>query len=355
MGRLGKDKRLPVTGVTGGRSWSAWGSSALMLSVFMFSSSVVLADDPCSDTDVQAGYIASALQQYKHLASSKGAFTVHQMGEFGEGMMGQPRFLVSFVNGGTTLFTHVIDYPPSSVADAFFVHPEAGRKAASLRFGYGMGAGGRLSCEYLLSTGPRGFVVRRVAASAAGPVPTSSNNVGRPRASDGPTDPPMPYIDFSPQADLLVGVWRLRQAHEVYAAISPTPKSIGRIKAGVQVQATRIGVLTLGTERFVVQRPMNYEVWNWNGSAALVTTYVPLQPGDKVTVLSYYGEGECRVWIGGSAFTAFCPEERGGGVFAKDKGSGKLATELWAEIAPQRGGAPAYLRNPDADGMSEHE
>lgn len=168
--------------------------------------------------------------------------------------------------------------------------------------------------------------------------------------------PPLPFLDFSYQVDLVAGKWTLRKAHELLKRVSLQPTVIAMVPEGSTVEATKVGILTRSYTVYKAKKALDYEIWNWNDKASKYDERrVSLKQGELVAVLSYFGEGECRVWVRGAAHIGFCPDGGGDdGVFSKDPAYPELSTEIWAAVVTNdgRGG---YLRNPDAEGMSKHD
>lgn len=165
--------------------------------------------------------------------------------------------------------------------------------------------------------------------------------------------PSLPFMDFSDQVDLVIGAWTLRQMHHLYGSIENDAKSIARLPQGTPVEAKRIGIRTLNYQVYVLKKSITYDLWNGIRQGRQEVN-VLLKKGDRVAVLSYYGEGECRVWVKGAAYIAACPDNYEGDSFDVDSRYGETKTEIWAEIVT-KAGVVGYLRNPDAQGMSKYD
>ena len=165
--------------------------------------------------------------------------------------------------------------------------------------------------------------------------------------------PPIPFVDFGTQVDLITGEWILRQPQVLYDSMDSEAKPIARLARGARVQARRIGIRSLGYRVYRLTKSMPYELWNFGPQGRKAVNDL-LVKGDRFAVLSYFGEGECRVWVRGDAYVAVCPSNYEDDAFSAEAQYGEDKTEIWAEIATASG-MVGYLRNPDAQGMSKHE
>lgn len=165
--------------------------------------------------------------------------------------------------------------------------------------------------------------------------------------------PPMPFIDYGYQVDLVTGDWHLRRVHTLFADIGDQPRAIGTLNTGETVMADQIAIRTFNYEIYEVSEPMVGKFWNHvtqQGVLEIVDTPVALKKGDRIVVLSYFGEGECRVWFKGKTYVAECPPITG----AVDNQLTKRKSEIWARVVTNKG-LRGYLRDPDALGMSKHD
>lgn len=114
------------------------------------------ADDPCSATDREVVKIIHSLERFNNLLSGDGVFQVRESSAPKDPASGVPPFEVSYQTKGKVLFQERIPYPSLSVADALIIKPLHAREGAKLGLAYGMGAGGKISCEYkIYDTGGR--------------------------------------------------------------------------------------------------------------------------------------------------------------------------------------------------------
>ena len=196
-----------------------------------------------------------------------------------------------------------------------------------------------------------------------------------PSMSDGL--PPMPFIDYGYQVDLVTGEWRLKRGHTLFAEIADKPRAIETLNAGETVVADQIAIRTFNYEIYEVNEPTVEKFWNHvteQGVLKIVDTQVALKKGDRIVVLSYFGEGECRVWFKGKTYVAVCPSNTGliasacerPGIAktyvaecppitgAVDNQLTKRRNEIWARVVTNKG-LRGYLRDPDALGMSKHD
>lgn len=113
------------------------------------------ADDPCFETDQEVANIINSFQKFNHLISKKGAFQVRQLAsESGP-------FELSYQVGGQSLFRHQIAYPSLALADALVIKSLQLKDGTKLGLGYGMGAGGQISCEYKVYDAGGRFLSKR--------------------------------------------------------------------------------------------------------------------------------------------------------------------------------------------------
>lgn len=165
--------------------------------------------------------------------------------------------------------------------------------------------------------------------------------------------PPMPFIDQGYQVDVLTGEWQLRRLHTLFADIGDKPRAMGTLNSGETVVADQIAIRTLHYELYEVSKPTTEKFWNLvpkQGDLKTIATKVALKKGDRIFVLSYFGEGECRVWFKGKTYVAECPPTPD----VEDGKAAKLESEVWARVVTPKG-VRGYLRNPDALGMSKHD
>ncbi|MDP1651563.1 MAG: hypothetical protein Q8L56_02460 [Rhodocyclaceae bacterium] len=134
---------------------------AIIAAVLMSLSSPTYADDPCSDTDREASSIMGSLQPFNRLIAKDGKFHVKKIGEYGQTPSGLPSFEVAYEARGQTLFRQNIAHPPLSVADVLVIKPLRTKDGAKLGLAYGMGAGGRISCEYKVYDNGGRFLAKR--------------------------------------------------------------------------------------------------------------------------------------------------------------------------------------------------
>lgn len=161
--------------------------------------------------------------------------------------------------------------------------------------------------------------------------------------------PPVPFIDYGPQVDLVTGKWKLRHPHTLLSFIGDSPRVVTQLQEGEAVIADWIAIRTLRYLIHVVSEPSVAKFWNnvtEHGLMATVDNDVSLHRGDRVVILSYYGEGECRVWFKGKVYVADCPEEENLGE--------EISTEIWAHVTTASG-VKGFLRDPDAVGMSKYD
>lgn len=132
------------------------GSLAILIATTMLYGAPVRADDPCVDTDPEVARVVNALQRFDHLIAKDGVFQVRKFGVGGPSPSDAPRFNISYHVQGHVLFQQQIASPAQSVADELAINPLRMRDGAKLGLAYGMGAGGRISCEYrVYDTGGR--------------------------------------------------------------------------------------------------------------------------------------------------------------------------------------------------------
>jgi hypothetical protein len=137
------------------------GTVAILVTTAIMPSAPAHADDPCVDTDPEVARVVSALQRFDHLIAKDGVFQVRKIGVGGPSPSDAPRFDVSYHVRSQLVFQQQIVSPAPSVADQLAINPLRMRDGAKLGLAYGMGAGGRISCEYrVYDTGGR-FRARR--------------------------------------------------------------------------------------------------------------------------------------------------------------------------------------------------
>lgn len=164
--------------------------------------------------------------------------------------------------------------------------------------------------------------------------------------------PPIPYTDFGTQVDLVTGEWVLRKPQVLYSSMDST-KPIARLARGARVQARKIAIRSLGYRVYRLTKSTPYELWNFGVHGRIAVNSV-LAKGDRIAVLSYFGEGECRVWVKGDAYVAECPSNYGEDAFSAEALYGEDKSEIWAEVVTTSG-MVGFLRDPDAQGMSKHD
>ena len=165
--------------------------------------------------------------------------------------------------------------------------------------------------------------------------------------------PPMPFIDYGYQVDLVTGKWRLKRGHTLFDEIADKPRAIGTLNADETVVADQIAIRTFNYEIYEVNEPTVEKFWNHvmqKGVIETINSQMALKKGDRIAVLSYFGEGECRVWFKGNTYVAVCPTITG----AVDNQLTKRKSEIWARVVTNKG-QRGYLRDPDALGMSKHD
>lgn len=133
---------------TNDRAGYLQGALAVLIATAMLPCAPAHADDPCVDADPEVARVISALQRFEHLIAKDGVFQVRKFGEGGPSPSDAPRFDVSYHVRGHVLFQQQIASPAPSVADQLAINPLRMRDGAKLGLAYGMGAGGRISCEY---------------------------------------------------------------------------------------------------------------------------------------------------------------------------------------------------------------
>jgi hypothetical protein len=119
------------------------------------------ADDPCVDAAREVETLLHALQRNNHLVAKDGVFQVRKIGDYGEPPTGLPSFELIYAIAGRQGFRQPISHPSTSVADVFAIQPLRTKDGARLGLAYGMGAGGRISCEYKIFQGNNGFFAKR--------------------------------------------------------------------------------------------------------------------------------------------------------------------------------------------------
>ena len=133
---------------------------------------------------------------------------------------------------------------------------------------------------------------------------------------------------------------------------------------GLNVDGLSLAVHTLSYAIAELKKPLTRQFSGDNFNQAtqqreLFT--IPLQRGDKIAYISYFGEGECRVWVKGRTYISGCFD---GGVDDDDElvrnahYSGDTNTTHWASVRTPDG-SKGWLWIKDADfksiqGISKH-
>ena len=166
-----------------------------------------------------------------------------------------------------------------------------------------------------------------------------------------PLLPALPFVERDNQIDVFKGRWRLRKDHPVYRREGDMKSITGHLKAGSVVDALSIATRTLSYGVCEVQARRQKDFWDFE-TAGKVDYPGAVEQGDWIAIVSYFGEGECRIWFKGRTYISMCPGN--GGPIDQDECAGDLKQEYWAEIL-MKDGTRQWLHSPDAEGMSKHD
>ena len=166
-----------------------------------------------------------------------------------------------------------------------------------------------------------------------------------------PLLPALPFVEKDKEIDVFKGRWRLRKDHPVYRREGDMQSSTGHLKAGSVVDALSIATHTLSYGVCEVKARRQEDFWDFE-AAGKADYSVTVEQGDWIAFVSYFGEGECRIWFKGRTYISMCPGN--GGLIDQDECAGDLKQEYWAEII-MKDGTRQWLHSPDAEGMSKHD
>jgi hypothetical protein len=163
--------------------------------------------------------------------------------------------------------------------------------------------------------------------------------------------PALPFVERDNQIDVFKGRWRLRKDHPVYRREGDMKSTKAHLKAGSVVNALSIATRTLSYSVCEVKARRQEDFWDFE-TAGKADYSLTVEQGDRIAIVSYFGEGECRIWFKGRTYISMCPGN--GGPIDQDECAGDLKQEYWAEIL-MKDGTRQWLHSPDAEGMSKHD
>lgn len=185
------------------------------------------------------------------------------------------------------------------------------------------------------------------------------------KAAVGQALPPLPVIERDKEIDLYAGKWRLLKPFPLYAK-EGGGAVIKTLQKGQNLDGLSLAVHTLAYGVAELKRPLTRQ---FSGDHFNQVTQqrelsvIPLQRGDKIAYISYFGEGECRVWVKGRTYISSCfgagLDDVGDAELERNAHySGKIKTTHWAWVRTPDG-SKGWLWIKDADfesiqGISKH-
>lgn len=149
-------------------------------------------------------------------------------------------------------------------------------------------------------------------------------------AGAGQSLPALPFIERDKEIDLSAGKWRLKRPHPLYAKEGDAIP-IKTLPAGTKLDGLSLAVHTLSYEVVEIRKPRTIELWSDKFTKQGRETFrMALQKGDKIATLSYYGEGECRMWFKGRVYIGVCSGNEPD--VPTDIHSGEMKTDHWALV-----------------------
>lgn len=212
-----------------------------------------------------------------------------------------------------------------------------------------------------------------MAGRAAGPMPpevaqqalpekaTTAISKTKPVLVAGQALPALPFIERDKEIDYFKGEWRLKKPFPLYAN-EGDKLPIKTLPARTKLVGLSLATHTLSYEVVEIGKPRTIKVWDFTPQGQRKSFNIRLQLGDKIAVLSYFGEGECRTWFKGRVYIAECLQADAdpavNSLLAADRFSGKTETVRWALVRTRDGlKGWLWLKDPyieDIQGISKH-
>lgn len=173
--------------------------------------------------------------------------------------------------------------------------------------------------------------------------------------------PALPFIERDKEFDYFKGEWRLKKSFPLYAN-EGDKVPVKTLPARTKLEGLSIATHTLSYEVVEIGTPRTIKAWNFTPRGQRKSFNIRLQRGDKIAVLSYFGEGECRTWFKGRVYIAECLQADAdpavNSLPAADRFSGKTETVRWASVRTRDGlKGWLWLKDPyieDIQGISKH-
>jgi hypothetical protein len=173
--------------------------------------------------------------------------------------------------------------------------------------------------------------------------------------------PKLPFIERDKEIDYFASKWRLLKPFPLYAK-EGGGTVIDTLPKGLNVDGLSLAMHTLSYAVAELKSPLarQFSGDNFNQATQQREIFtIPLQRGDKIVYISYFGEGECRVWVKGRTYISGCFDGGDDDELARNANySGSIKTTHWASVKTPDG-SEGWLWIKDADfesiqGISKH-